>query len=196
MEISFEKNRPSDFGECFTFDEGPNLKVPKNWLRRIAYLFLDQRYSSTVLFRLTQYFFDGSRPIWSRLVSRMNGIMNGIEANPRASAGAGIVFHHRRVVFGGETELGRAVHLFANVNFGLRNGGHPKVGDYVQIFANCVITGPIAIGNYAIIAPDSVVKKDIPEYAIVAGNPAEVVKYRKIPDDPAVQYGERGSGSE
>ena len=170
--------------------------MPKNWFKRIAYLFLDQRYSSTVLFRLTQYFFDASNPICSKLVSRMNGIMNGIEANPRASAGAGIVFHHRRVVFGGETELGRGVHLFANVNFGLRNGGHPKVGDHVQIFANCVITGPITIGNYAIIAPNSVVKKDIPEFAVAAGDPAEVIKYRKMPDDLGVQYGESGSGVE
>lgn len=195
IENADNKKRPSSFGECFSFDEGPFFKVPRNWLMRFGYLFLDQRYSSTVLMRLTQFFFDMSKPCWSRFVSRLNGIMNGIEVSPRSNIGSGVLFHHRRVVFGGETELGRGVHLYANVNFGLRNGGHPQVGDHVQIFANCVITGPIKIGKYAVIAPNSVVRNDVPEFAVVSGNPATVLKFRKMPKDPWVQYGERGSGA-
>jgi serine acetyltransferase len=36
----------------------------------------------------------------------------------------------------------------------------------------------IKIGNGAIVAAGSTVTKDVPSYAIVAGNPAKVVKYR------------------
>jgi acetyltransferase-like isoleucine patch superfamily enzyme len=36
----------------------------------------------------------------------------------------------------------------------------------------------IKIGNGAIVAAGSTVTKDVPPYAIVAGNPAKVVKYR------------------
>jgi acetyltransferase-like isoleucine patch superfamily enzyme len=37
----------------------------------------------------------------------------------------------------------------------------------------------VSIGNGAVIGAGSVVTKDVPEYAIAAGNPARVVKYRE-----------------
>ena len=42
------------------------------------------------------------------------------------------------------------------------------------------ITGNITIGKGAIIAAGSVVCKDVPKYAIVGGNPAQIIKYRNI----------------
>ena len=43
--------------------------------------------------------------------------------------------------------------------------------------ANVVIIGDIKIGNNVIIGAGSVVLKDIPENAIVAGNPARILRY-------------------
>lgn len=40
---------------------------------------------------------------------------------------------------------------------------------------------PLIIGDGAVIAADSVVVKDVPPYAIVGGNPAQVIKYRFPP---------------
>ncbi len=37
---------------------------------------------------------------------------------------------------------------------------------------------PLTIGDGAVIAADSVVVKDVPPYAIVGGNPAQIIKYR------------------
>ncbi len=37
---------------------------------------------------------------------------------------------------------------------------------------------PLIIGDGAVIAADSVVVKDVPPYAIVGGNPAQIIKYR------------------
>jgi serine acetyltransferase len=48
----------------------------------------------------------------------------------------------------------------------------------VWIGANSTIMSGIKIGNGAIVAAGSTVTKDVPSYAIVAGNPAKVVKYR------------------
>jgi len=48
----------------------------------------------------------------------------------------------------------------------------------VWIGANSVIMPGITIGNGAIIGAGAVVTKDIPDYAIVAGVPAKVLKYR------------------
>lgn len=41
---------------------------------------------------------------------------------------------------------------------------------------------PLVIGDGAVIASDSVVVKNVPPYAIVGGNPAQVIKYRFPPD--------------
>jgi acetyltransferase-like isoleucine patch superfamily enzyme len=52
------------------------------------------------------------------------------------------------------------------------------IGNDVWIGADVVIMGGITIGDGAIVATRSVVTKDVPPYAIVAGVPAKVVKYR------------------
>ena len=41
---------------------------------------------------------------------------------------------------------------------------------------------PLIIGDGAVIASDSVVVKNVPPYAIVGGNPAQVIKYRFSPE--------------
>ncbi|AWM34906.1 acyltransferase [Hymenobacter nivis] len=51
------------------------------------------------------------------------------------------------------------------------------IEDYAWINFNAVILKGIRIGKGAIIAAGSVVTKDVPNYAIVAGNPAKIVKY-------------------
>ncbi len=61
----------------------------------------------------------------------------------------------------------------------LSNGsytGSPKIGDNVEVGSNVVIIGPITIGNNAVIGAGSVVVKDVPEGAVVVGNPAKVIR--------------------
>ncbi len=48
----------------------------------------------------------------------------------------------------------------------------------VWIGTHCVILGGATIGNGVVIAANSVVNKDIPDYAIVAGSPAKIIGYR------------------
>ena len=52
------------------------------------------------------------------------------------------------------------------------------IGNDVWIGLNVNIKRGIKIGNGAIIAAGSVVVKDVPDYAIVGGNPAKIIKYR------------------
>jgi acetyltransferase-like isoleucine patch superfamily enzyme len=56
--------------------------------------------------------------------------------------------------------------------------GAITVGDDVWIGANVMIMSGVTIHQGAVIAAGSVVAKDVPAYAIVAGNPAKVVRYR------------------
>ena len=53
------------------------------------------------------------------------------------------------------------------------------IGSDIWIGANVTILKGVTIGNGAVIGAGSVVIKDIPEYAIVVGNPARIVKYRE-----------------
>lgn len=56
--------------------------------------------------------------------------------------------------------------------------GDIVVGNDVWFGYDSLIMGGVTIGNGAIVAARSVVVKDVPPYAIVAGNPAKVVKMR------------------
>lgn len=53
------------------------------------------------------------------------------------------------------------------------------IHDDVWIGANSVVTAGVTIGRHSVIAAGSVVTKDVPEYTVVAGSPARVIKRMK-----------------
>lgn len=53
------------------------------------------------------------------------------------------------------------------------------IHDDVWIGANAVITAGVTIGRHSVVAAGSVVTKDVPEYTVVAGSPARVIKRMK-----------------
>lgn len=53
------------------------------------------------------------------------------------------------------------------------------IGNDVWVGANSVILPGISIADGAVIAASSVVTKNVPENAIVAGNPARIIRYRE-----------------
>ncbi len=55
-----------------------------------------------------------------------------------------------------------------------------KIGNRVSIGTSATILGGISIGDNAIIGAGSVVTKDVPENAIVAGNPARIKRYLNV----------------
>ncbi|MBR3525825.1 MAG: CatB-related O-acetyltransferase [Lachnospiraceae bacterium] len=53
-----------------------------------------------------------------------------------------------------------------------------EIGNDVWIGSHALIMEGVRIGNGAIIAAGAVVVKDVPDYAIVGGNPAKLIRYR------------------
>lgn len=53
-----------------------------------------------------------------------------------------------------------------------------NIGEDVWIGTQCTILKGVTIGDHAVVAANSVVNKDVPPYAIVAGSPAKIIKYR------------------
>ena len=58
----------------------------------------------------------------------------------------------------------------------------PTIGNDVWIGDNVVIFSGVNIGDGAVVAGRSVVTKNVPPYSVVAGNPAQIVKYRFNPE--------------
>ena len=53
-----------------------------------------------------------------------------------------------------------------------------KIRDNVWFGNRVLVVGSVTIGEGAIVAAGSVVVKAVPDFAIVGGNPAKVIKYR------------------
>lgn len=53
------------------------------------------------------------------------------------------------------------------------------IGNDVWIGTRVIIMPGVTVGNGSIIGAGAVVTKDVPDYAIVAGVPAKVIKYRR-----------------
>ncbi|MFI4966565.1 MAG: CatB-related O-acetyltransferase [Caulobacterales bacterium] len=56
--------------------------------------------------------------------------------------------------------------------------GDVVVGNDVWLGSQCRILAGVRVGDGAVIGASAVVSKDVPPYAVVAGNPARVVRFR------------------
>jgi acetyltransferase-like isoleucine patch superfamily enzyme len=56
--------------------------------------------------------------------------------------------------------------------------GVTRVGNDVWMGYRAMIISGVTVGDGAVIGAGAVVSKDVPPYAVVAGNPAKIIKYR------------------
>jgi virginiamycin A acetyltransferase len=68
---------------------------------------------------------------------------------------------------------------------GLPGRGDTVVGHDVWLGYQVLVMSGVRVGNGAIVASGSVVVDDVPDYAIVGGNPARVIRHRYPDDDIA-----------
>ena len=64
----------------------------------------------------------------------------------------------------------------------LPSRGDTVVGNDVWIGYDALILPGVKIGNGAIVAARAIVAKDVPDYAVVGGNPAKILKFRFPPE--------------
>lgn len=90
--------------------------------------------------------------------------------------------------------MGPDVHIYARshafsrtdipmIEQGNQNDKPVSIGNDVWIAARVIILPGVSIGNGVILAAGAVITKNVPDYAIVAGNPAKIIRYRKEDKD-------------
>lgn len=63
--------------------------------------------------------------------------------------------------------------------------GDVTIGHDVWLGSGCMILSGVSVGHGAVVAARAVVTRDVPPYAVVAGNPARVVRTRFPPETVA-----------
>lgn len=87
------------------------------------------------------------------------------------------------VMMGPEVIILTINHKYDRLDISMLEQGHQPsepvtIADDVWIGTRAIILPGVSIGKGAIIGAAAVVTKNVPEYAIVCGNPASVIKYR------------------
>jgi serine O-acetyltransferase len=105
----------------------------------------------------------------------------GVDIHPAVPVGAGVVLDHATGIVVGETAvIEDGVTLLHGVTLGAtgkqRGDRHPKVRAGAMIGAGTQVLGDIEIGRMSRVGAGSVVLRDVPAFATVAGVPARVVR--------------------
>ncbi len=116
-------------------------------------------------------------------VSEVWKIFTGIEIIPGAVIEDDVWFvHGQGVVIGDNAVIKSGTRILQQVTLG---GAHrddlamPTVGHEVYIYAGAKLVGGITVGDYASIAANAVVTRDVPEGAIVGGIPAKIIGWNE-----------------
>jgi acetyltransferase-like isoleucine patch superfamily enzyme len=111
-----------------------------------------------------------------------------------SSIGRGTVINQNSYIF--YADIGNYCQIAWNVTIGARLHPYQSISNYgevtptdrmsigsdVWIGCNAVLMPDIKVGNGAVIGAGAVVTHDVPDYSIVGGVPAKIIKYR-FPED-------------
>ena len=121
----------------------------------------------------------------ARLLHNHCRIKYHIDIPPNTDIGPGLYIGHLGdVVVNGRVRIGKNCNLSPGVVIGAANRGKrrgvPTIGDNVYIAPGAKLVGNITIGDNVAIGANAVVINDLPNNAVAAGNPAQVLSYEGV----------------
>lgn len=132
------------------------------------------------LFKLYSFLYRLRIPFFPQLFYAMNRILFSVVLPPSVKIGQQVTFAYQGLatVIHARVSIGSRVCIGPQVVIGGRSGHKevPIIEDDVFIGVGAKILGPVRIGRGSIIGANAVVIHDVPEYSVVAGIPAKVVK--------------------
>lgn len=129
-----------------------------------------------------------------------HGLIESIGSFCSFAAGTDVVMNHEKnyitthpLIYAGANGVWERYEDYRNASFYFE-GVLPKesmvskikrirIGNDVWLGRNVIITNYANIGNGVIAGAGSVITKDVPDYAVVVGSPARIIKYRYAPDE-------------
>ena len=101
-------------------------------------------------------------------------VMPNVVINNSAIIGKNCILNTSSVIEH-DCELGDFAHLSPNATL----AGGVSVGEGTHIGSNAVVIPGVKIGKWAVVGAGAVILRDIPDYAVVVGNPGKIIKYGK-----------------
>ena len=114
----------------------------------------------------------------SAVVSRFSKIgkgtvvMAGVKINPDAVIGEHCIINTGAVVEH-DADIADFVHISPSASL----AGNVTVGEGTHIGIGATVIQGITIGKWATIGAGAIIIRDIPDYAVVVGNPGKIIKY-------------------
>lgn len=136
---------------------------------------LSQRLSEDRYFRTLFYF--RTRGLLTNILRIFYPRDNRFIIDINTKLGGGVILAHPYGTIINADTVGDNLYINQLVTVGENNGLRPIIGNNVKLFTNCSVIGGITIGNNAVIGAGAVVVKNVPENAVMAGNPAKIIKY-------------------
>jgi serine O-acetyltransferase len=130
---------------------------------------------------------------------KLLGIFLGIRVSIDARIGEGLMLAHRGGIYIGPCVIGRNCNISQETTIGqgrigTERFGVPTLGDGVYVAPGAKLFGKITIGNDVSIGANAVVSKDIPDRAVVVGNPGRVVGFQETNPQTGNRLEEAGAG--
>jgi serine O-acetyltransferase len=109
-------------------------------------------------------------------------ILAGIHIQPIIDIGPGLyIGHFGNIFLGGYTKIGKMCNISQECTVGYagrgENWGLPDIGNFVYIAPGAKLIGKIKIGDYVAIGANAVVTKSLENNAVAVGIPAKVISY-------------------
>lgn len=140
--------------------------------------FLNRSFKYSVWLRLARSGCAGLR-FFARLMHRHLSNKYFIQIPRDVDIGYGLYLgHHMCIVVNKTAKIGNNVNLSQFTTIGSNRGKAAVIGDNVYIGPSVTIVEDVCIGSNALIGAGSVVTRDVPEGATVAGVPAKVISYK------------------
>ena len=141
------------------------------------------KFTKTWVFHKLAY--SSAYPGWAIKMQRLRGVKIGKNCHINPYVLIDLLYPHlitieKNVSIGTYSKI--FAHNYATANLFLKKNGYPRTTKPVLIKEGAVInpgsiiTAGVTIGKNSIVAVGSIVSKDVPDYTVVAGNPARVVK--------------------
>ena len=145
-----------------------NIKLPI--CLQLLYQLHNNRY-----FRHVFYYRIG--PMWDLLISWYRPGDKYFWVPFSTKVGKGLKYAHPYSTILNAESIGDNFCCIHCTTIGKKDGRRPRIGNNVTVGCHVAIIGDITIGNNVTIGAGAVVVKDVPDNAVVVGNPARIIKY-------------------